>query len=62
MLPDDLKCVESVLTLDPASAESIAGAAGISLADAMIILSKLELEGAAKEVFPGYFVACLELA
>ncbi|MCR5591570.1 MAG: DNA-processing protein DprA [Lachnospiraceae bacterium] len=61
-LPGDLGKVESVLTLDPLSAENIAAMAGMPLEKVMILLTRLELEGAAKELWPGFFVKKPDLA
>lgn len=61
-IPEELSAVYDVLTLEPQSTEAIADAAGLPLPAAMIILTKLEIDGAAKEVWPGYFIRRLELA
>ncbi len=61
-VPKELSKVYDILTLEPQSTESIADAAGLELPAAMVILTKLEIEGAAKEVWPGYFIRKLELA
>ena len=55
-LPEDLQTVASELTLDPQSAETIANKSDISLETALIMLTKLELTGYARETWPGYFV------
>ena len=61
-LPDDMARIYDVLTSEPQSAEKIALAAGMPLSAVLVILTKLELEGAAKEVWPGCFVSRIELA
>lgn len=61
-IPEELSSVYDVLTIEPQSVETIADAAGLPLSAAMIILTKLEIEGAAREVWPGYFIRKLELA
>ena len=61
-IPKELAAVYDVLTIEPQSTEAIANAAGLPLSTAMVILTKLEIEGAAKEVWPGYFIRKLELA
>ena len=55
-IPEDLKPVADVLTLEPQSIEVIADKARISVDSALIILTKLELAGSAREVWPGYFI------
>ena len=52
----DLGRVADILTLDPQSAEMIADKTGMPLPTVMVILTKLEIEGIAKEVWPGNFV------
>lgn len=55
-LPEDMRTVASHLTLDPKSTDEIAQLADMPVMTVMIILSKLEMEGIAKEVYPGRFV------
>lgn len=55
-IPGELQRIASVLTLEPQSVEAIAGNAGVEVDAAMIMLTKLELEGSAREIWPGYFV------
>ena len=55
-IPEDMRPVADVLTLEPQSIEVIADKAGIPLDSALIILTKLELEGSAREVWPGHFI------
>lgn len=61
-IPEELAKVYDILTIEPQSTEAIANAAALPLSTAMVILTKLEIEGAAKEVWPGYFIRKLELA
>ncbi len=55
-IPEELQCVANILSLEPQSAETIANNAKLPLNAAMIMLTKLDLEGCAREVWPGYFV------
>ncbi len=55
-IPEELQCIANILTLEPQSAETIANKAKLPLNAAMIMLTKLDLEGCAREVWPGYFV------
>ena len=55
-LPEEMQKVASQLTLDPRNIDEIASLAGMAVSDAMIILSKLEMEGIAREIWPGSFV------
>ena len=55
-LPEDMRIVASQLTLDPRSIDEIAELADMPVMTVMTILSKLEMEGIAKEVYPGRFV------
>lgn len=60
--PSGLSSVLDVLRLEPQSVEEISQKAGMEPDKTMIILTKLEIEGLAKETAPGYFVKKLELA
>ena len=60
LLPAEFMRIEEVLTLDPQSIGQIASKAGVSESEAMIILTKLELQGISKEVFPGFFVKIIK--
>ena len=55
-LPEDMKTVAEQLTIDPRSTDEIAELSGVPVKNVMIILSKLEMEGIAKEIYPGRFV------
>ena len=55
-LPKDLDRVYNVLTLSPQSIDEIARRAHIPVNTAMVILTRLEMEGAAKEIGSGFFV------
>ncbi len=55
-LPADLKIIYDSLSLDPQNAESIARRAKMSVDAALILLTRLELDGMAREVWPGYFI------
>ena len=59
-LPAEFARVEKILTLDPQSIGQIAYKAKLSENETMIILTKLELQGISKEVFPGFFVKIIE--
>ena len=61
-ISEELKAIADVLTIEPRSIEAIAQAAKTSPESAMIILTKLEIEGIARETWPGYFVKTPELA
>ncbi len=61
-ISEELASVYDVLTIEPQSAEAIADAAHMPLSAVMIILTKLEIEGRAREVWPGYFIRKLEPA
>lgn len=55
-LPEDMQTVASMLTLDPRGTDEIASLSGLPVETVMIILSKLEMEGIAKEIWPERFV------
>ena len=55
-IPEELKKVADVLTIEPQSTEAIAAAANMTAESAMIMLTKLEMEGIARETWPGYFI------
>ena len=55
-IPEELNKVLMLLTIDPQSTEQIADRAGMPVETAMVILTKLEMLGFAREVWPGYFV------
>ncbi len=55
-VPEGLQAVANVLTLEPLNTETISDLAGLPLGQVMIMLTKLELEGLAREVWPGYFI------
>ena len=55
-VPDELEKVAEALTMDPQTAETIARITGTELSSVMIMLTRLEMEGFAKEVWPGSFV------
>ena len=61
-ISDELSVVANVLSIEPQSTESIANAAHLSPESTLIILTRLELEGLAREVWPGYFIRKPELA
>ena len=56
ILPEEMRKVFMLLTIDPQSTEQIALGAAISVSEAMIILSRLEMMQMAREIWPGYFV------
>ncbi|MBR6359897.1 MAG: DNA-processing protein DprA [Lachnospiraceae bacterium] len=55
-LPEELKKVLMVLTLDPQSTEQIADMGDLSVETTLVMLTKLEMLGFAREVWPGYFI------
>ena len=55
-IPSDLMAIANLLTIDPKSAETLANLAGIPVDITLVMLSRLELEGIAREVWPGYFI------
>lgn len=61
-MPEDMRSVADLLTLDPQSTEAIAEKAGLSPDRILIILTELELDGIAREVSPGYFVRCVTVS
>ncbi len=58
----ELAAVRDVLMIEPQSTEAIADKAHLPLESVMIILTKLEIEGIAREVWPGYFIIRQEFA
>ncbi len=52
----DTAGIADILTIEPRSAESIADELKLPLKDVMIALTRLEMEGAAKESYPGFFI------
>lgn len=54
--PQDLAAVAALLSQDPITAEKIADMTGLDLSSVMIILTKLEMDGMAREIWPQSFV------
>ncbi|MCR5672874.1 MAG: DNA-processing protein DprA [Lachnospiraceae bacterium] len=61
-IPEETKKVAGLLTIEPQSIEAIAHRADMSADTVMIMLTKLEMEGIARETWPGYFIREPELA
>ena len=61
-IPEELKKIADVLTIEPQSIEAVAAGAGTDAESAMIMLTKLEIMGIARETWPGYFILEPELA
>ncbi len=59
-IPEEQRRVYDVLTIEPRSVHAISVAAGMDATTVMIILTKLETDGFAKEVGRGFFVKILE--
>ncbi len=55
-VPEELKKVMMLLTIDPQSTEQIADRGDLPVEAALIMLTKLEMLGFAREVWPGYFI------
>ena len=55
-MPDELNKIADLLTIDPKSVEAIATLAGMPVDVTLVMLSRLELNGIAREVWPGYFI------
>lgn len=56
-LPDDEKKIMGYLSYDPVSVEELSQNANLPIKEVLVILSKLELKGAVKELSIGKFVA-----
>lgn len=61
-LPEGSERILDVMNIEPQSVGQIAGRAKIGSEQTMIILTKLELEGLVREVYPGYYIRKFELA
>ena len=55
-ISSELQRVADLLTLEPQSIDDIAKNAGLDESTAMIMLTRLEMQDLAKEVFPGFFI------
>jgi len=61
-IPEEMRAVLDILTIEPKSIDEIARDANMPSNNAMIILTKLEIENLVREVSPGYYIRQLELA
>ena len=61
-IPEELQIIADILTLEPQSVEAIADKAKITPDTAMIMLTKLDLEGSAREIWPGFFIKNLTVS
>ncbi|MBR6160193.1 MAG: DNA-processing protein DprA [Lachnospiraceae bacterium] len=61
IVPAELTCVLDVMNIEPQSIGQIAESAKIMPEQTMIILTRLEMEGLVREVYPGYYIRKLEL-
>ena len=62
VIPEELARILDVMEIEPQSIDQIAESAKTTPDQAMIMLTKLEIEGLVREVYPGYYIRQFELA